>query len=116
MARTFREFTPANARSRSSYKRAVLAAMGMYDLGTDVGEAMRHNAGRKTDGLFHTAPTYPAIPIYANVKVWEFVTAYDINSTSVWKQTATGSGTALTVQDQNGGVAKVINGDRKSVV
>lgn len=59
---------------------------------------------------FPYMPTIPAIGIYCHPLLWLFKTAYDINSTNVWTEANSGTGTVLTVQDERGGIAKFTNG------
>jgi len=66
---------------------------------------------RPDERPFAYMPALPAIGIDAHIGIWQFNNAYHVNTTNVWTQVNSGSGTALTVQDTGGrgGVAKVVN-------
>jgi len=69
----------------------------------------RHEGGTRTTDQMHMAPARPSWPIYALPTPFYFQNAYNVNTTSVWKETNSGAGTGLTVQDERGGVAKFTN-------
>jgi hypothetical protein len=75
---------------------------GFYNKSTDPTWLLRHDGG--------PLDSMPVNPQYFNPVVFRFLTAYDVNTTSVWDEVAAGSGTGLTVQDARGGKAKFING------
>ena len=71
---------------------------------------LRHRGKNQTTDQLHYSPNMPNIPTYGHVNVWDFNDAYDVNTTNVWDETNSGSGTPLVTQDKHGGFAKVTNG------
>jgi len=71
---------------------------------------MRHRGRTAYTDQHHFMPIQPAISPFALPLIWEFKAAYDVDTTNVWKETSSGSGTGLTVQNERGGFAKVTNG------
>lgn len=67
----------------------------------------RANAGDAKQSPYHLFPLNFLYPI---TKTFGFFNAYDVNTTNVWDEVASGSGTALTVQAGRGGYAKFVNG------
>lgn len=103
---------PAMAQSNAS--RARGASAGMYLLPSDPIGARRHFGGDKRTGLFHSMPFNPSQPIYAYSHPFYFKNAYDVDTSNVWDEANTGSGTVLTVQDARGGKAKATNGSAEN--
>jgi len=64
---------------------------------------------RSDERPFAYMPALPAIGVDAHINIWQFKSAYDVDTTNVWRQVNAGSGTALIVQDARGGLAKVTN-------
>lgn len=64
---------------------------------------------RPTDRPFAYMPSLPAIGVDLHINLFQFNNLYDVDTTNKWTQVNSGSGTALTVQDGRGGVAKVVN-------
>lgn len=91
--------------------KATQAAVGlMIETGEDA-DKFRSTAGTSRDGLFHYMPAAIQAPSLEGVyNPYYFLTPYDVNTTNVWTETNSGTGTSLTVQDESGGVAKVVNG------
>lgn len=83
---------------------------GMYTIAGDPKAQRRFNAVDPRTNVFDSVMAMPPMPAAANVNRFEFKNKYDIDTTNTWKQTASGSGTALTVQDARGGRAKATNG------
>ena len=61
-------------------------------------------------GPFAACPATPPLGASAHLNIFQFNSAYDINTSNKWIQGNSGSGTPLTVQDERGGVAKFVNG------
>lgn len=82
---------------------------GLYNRVNDPKGATRHRGSNRTTDQLHFKPNLPTIPKYGFVKVWSFVNLHDVDTTNVWDETNSGSGTSLTPQDARGGYAKVTN-------
>lgn len=83
---------------------------GVFRDTSDVKGLRRFTAEDYRENVWDSAPALPSLPAAALLNRWEFKNLYDVNTTNTWKQTASGSGTALTVQDTRGGRAKATNG------
>jgi len=75
---------------------------GFYQKSTDPSWLRRHDGG--------PMDSMPVNPPYLHPVVFKFQDAYDINTSNVWSEAASGSGTGLAVQDARGGKAKFTNG------
>ena len=84
----------------------VRAACDLYSVTSEPG-IMRVESGGDTNGLFDQTVAFPRH--MAHALIWDFKNAYEINTTNVWTEVTSGSGTSLTVQDARGGVARIAN-------
>jgi len=100
----------AKARRRSKVSQALAATVGLYELGSDPAGAMRHNAGGREQSVFDMLLSNPAVSPLMRVIHLPFLDDQDVNTTDRWDETASGSGTALTIQDAVGNKAKFTNG------
>lgn len=80
---------------------------GIYNKTAEPG-IFRSNAGGATAHPGNKDIHNPLIA--ATWHIYEWKSAYDVNTTNVWTETAVGSGTGLAVQDARGGKAKFTNG------
>lgn len=94
---------------KSDYAKHVQFIQGMYEVPGDPQGATRHNTGTRTTDQMHMVPERPGLPVYAEIITWPFYNDYHVNSSSVWNEANTGSGTVLTPQDDHGGVARFTN-------
>jgi len=98
------------ARRRSRAVASLMATAGLYELGTDEPGVLRHNAGGRERGVFDLLPSNPAVSPEARVVYLPFADDQDVNTSDRWDETASGSGTALAIQDAVGNKAKFTNG------
>lgn len=94
---------------KTDYVRHLLGILGFYAEPTDSNYELRHWGGADNESPAHLMPQVPIMPANRHTKVWRFVNNEDVGS-GVWDSTNVGAGTALAVQDERGGVAKVTNG------
>ncbi len=104
----FSDFT--KARSRAPVNKALMAAAGLYELGSDPIGARRHNAGGREQSPLDMLLSNPAVSPFMRVMHIPFLDDQDVNTSDRWDETASGSGTALTIQDAVGNKAKFTNG------
>ena len=105
---------------RFSVNHPLLVALRRYfalvKKASDPAGLMRVDAGGKTVSVWDYMPTQPGVPLDEIVPhVWTFKDPTDIVSdvieatTYKWAETNSGSGTPLAVQDEHGGVGKILN-------
>jgi hypothetical protein len=70
---------------------------------------IRHRGTNRTTDAAHFMPNMPPEPIPALRNTWDFQNTSDVDTTNVWDESNSGSGTSLTVQDERGSFAKVTN-------
>lgn len=98
-------------RTRSSRGKRLMHLVGhLHQKYQDPTGGIRHRGRSGLTDPWHYSPNLPAIPVDGLVNVWDFENDHDTDTTNVWDETASGSGTGLTVQDVRAGFAKVING------
>jgi len=98
------------ARRRSASLKGTLASAGLYELGTDEPGELRFNAGGRERNVFDLLMNKPAISPKSRIVYIPFDNDYAVNTTSVWDESNSGSGTGLTIQDAIGNKAKFTNG------
>ena len=97
-----------NGQRFSNVVKAANSLAGFYSSASDPPWLVRHDGGGSTKGPFDALPVNPGIFIHPVMR--PFQTALDVDTTNVWIEAASGSGTGLTVQDARGGKAKFTNG------
>lgn len=100
----------AKARKRSKVSQATMATVGLYELGSDVDGALRHNAGGRERALFDMLLSNPAVSPLMRVVHLPFLDDQDVNTTDRWDESSTGAGSSLAIQDALGNKAKFTNG------
>lgn len=100
---TYRDLVKNGRLGRNS----TMEEAGFYANPTEAWGNPRINAGDFQQSPYHLMSVNP---LYSVFHQFGFFNAYDVNTTNVWDQTASGSGTALTVQAGRGGFAKFVNG------
>ena len=96
-------------RKRSAASKAIMATVGLYELGSDPTGTKRFNAGGREQNVFDLLTSVPGVSPLERVVHAAFLDDNDVSSAR-WDQTASGSGTVLTIQDALGNKAKFING------
>jgi hypothetical protein len=87
----------------------ALAINGLQKYDEDLW-GLRHWNRRESEGWNHNQREEPSFPLLGHGNVfWMFRKAGDVSADS-WIITESGAGTQLALQDENGGVAKFING------
>jgi len=97
-------------RSRSKAMAAAMATAGLYQLGSDPQGVRRHNSGGREGNVFDLLISIPGVSPLMRVVHLPFLDDQDVSTTDRWDETASGSGTGLTVQDALGNKAKFVNG------
>jgi len=85
---------------------ASMAMAGLYANRNEAWGTPRAHGGDFRKSPYHLVPVNPLFPI---IKRYNFFTAYDVDTTNVWDESNSGSGTGLTCQDGRGGYATVVN-------
>ena len=102
-----------NTKSRSSRKSPYVVGLmdnlGLYQYVDDPFGMLRNNEKDPTKAWWHDAPARPADPLRRPAHKYFFNRTEDVGSTR-FAETASGSGTVLTLQDRRGGWAKFTNG------
>jgi hypothetical protein len=90
-----------------------MAAMGLYQVGDDEDGDIRFNDGGREFSVFDLMPCLPALSPRARITYIPFANDYDINTTSVWDETAVdgGGGASLAIQDAVGNKALMLCGN-----
>jgi hypothetical protein len=88
-------------------RNTIVEEAGLYVNPSDDWGIPRANAGDHLQSPYHLMSLNPLASIFHQ---YGFFNAYDVNTTNVWDQVASGSGTGLTVQAGRGGYAKIVNG------
>lgn len=89
----------------------AIAQAGLQRYEQDV-LGLRHWGGEPTEDPYHNQREQPSIPILGHGMVlWMFRKLTDVSADS-WNITEVGSGTQLGLQDEMGGVAKMLTGAR----
>jgi len=92
--------------SRGRNTQDIMNMAGLYANRDEAWGTPRAHGGDFRQSPYHLFPVNPLVPI---LKRFSFFTAYDVNTTNVWDETNSGSGTGLACQDGRGGAAKVVN-------
>lgn len=96
--------------SHPSAKWWLRKAASLKEVAGDPDGARRFSAQGMYETQFENILSQPSFSVLSPPQIWYFKNAYEVNTTNVWDEASAGSGTGLTVQDEDGGVGKFTNG------